>query len=122
MPLKTTPFEPEKFFTTPEAQADLLNDALESGNAGYIADALGVIARAQGISKTAKETGLSRAGLHKSLGKNGDPKLTTMLKVLGTMNFKLSATKVTPTGRAMKITRRIGGTAKRSRKSTHRAA
>ena len=99
MPLKTYPYDPAKYFTDPEAQADLLNDALESGHAGYIADALGVIARARGISKLARDTGLTRMGLHKALSKEGDPKLTTVVKVLATMKLKLMATPVKASAR-----------------------
>lgn len=43
---KTEPFEAARYLANPQAQADLLNDALASGDAPYIAQALGVIARA----------------------------------------------------------------------------
>ena len=51
MATKTIPFDAARYLSTPEAQAELLNDALEIGDAGYIAHALGVIARARGMSK-----------------------------------------------------------------------
>lgn len=47
----TTPFDATKYLADPEAQAIFLRDALETGDAGYIAHALGVIARARGISQ-----------------------------------------------------------------------
>lgn len=50
MSIKTIPFDPAQYLTSPEAQAELLSDALETGDAGYIANALGVIARARGMS------------------------------------------------------------------------
>jgi DNA-binding phage protein len=43
----TTKFEPEKHFKSAAAQRDLLQDALSSGDAGYIADALQIVARAE---------------------------------------------------------------------------
>lgn len=46
MPLKTEPFDPAEYLTTHEAWAYLINDALSTGDAGYIADAAGIVARA----------------------------------------------------------------------------
>jgi probable addiction module antidote protein len=60
MPLKTAPFEPEKYLTTPQAQREFLKDAFASGDAGYIADALGIIARARGAAEIASSAGLTR--------------------------------------------------------------
>lgn len=46
MPIETTPFDAAKYLDDPEAQAAFLTDALETGDAGYIAHAMGVIAPA----------------------------------------------------------------------------
>lgn len=91
MTVKTTPFDAALYLDTPEAQADLLNDALETGDAAYIANALGVIARARGMTQVARETGVTREALYKSLSLDGDPKLTTLLGVLKSLGFTLSA-------------------------------
>ncbi len=48
MTIETTPFDAAKYLTTPEAQAVFIRDALATGDAGYIAQALAVIARARG--------------------------------------------------------------------------
>jgi len=48
--LKTTPFDASKYFDTPEAQAELLNDARQSGHPGYLAKALDTAARARRIA------------------------------------------------------------------------
>ena len=45
MTTKTTEFDPAQHLKSSESQAELLTDALETGDAGYIANALGVIAR-----------------------------------------------------------------------------
>ncbi len=47
MAIKTLPYDPARHLTSPEAQAELLSDAMQTGDAGYIANALGVIARAR---------------------------------------------------------------------------
>ena len=101
---KTLPFDPAKYLADPADQAELLNDALATGNTAYIANALGTIARAQGMSDVARGAGVTREALYKSLTKNGDPKLTTFMNVLKTMKIQLTA-RPEPTGHARKVGR-----------------
>ena len=49
---KTLPFDPAEHLTDPVDQVELLSDALVTGNAAYIANALDTIARARGIPPT----------------------------------------------------------------------
>jgi probable addiction module antidote protein len=91
MTLETFPFDPADHLTDTAAQTELLTDALETGNAAYIANALGIIARARGMTEIAKEAGVTRTALYKSLSPEGDPQLTTLLGVLKAMGIKLSA-------------------------------
>jgi len=91
MALKTKPFDAAKHFTSKEAQTRLLNDALTSSDAGYIAHALGTIARARGMSQLADETGVSRAALYASFSENGNPSLDTILKVTRALGLELQA-------------------------------
>lgn len=115
--VKTLPFDPAEHLTSLEDQAELLNDALDTGNAVYIASALGVIARARGISAVARGAGVTREALYKALSAKGDPRLSTLLGVLKTLDLKLSArhTKTTGAGRrktarkAASSTFRLGG-------------
>jgi probable addiction module antidote protein len=81
MMVKTEPFDPARYLERPEAQEELLNDVLASGDAAYVAQALGVIARARGMSDVAREAGVTREALYRALGENGDPRLTTLLGV-----------------------------------------
>ena len=91
MATKTIPFDAAEYLSSPESQAELLSDALESGDAGYIANALGVIARARGMTDVARGAGVTRESLYKALSRDGDPKLTTLLGVMKSLGFKLSA-------------------------------
>lgn len=91
MTLETTPFDAAKYLDTPEAQAEFLRDAMETGNAGYIAHALGVLVRARGMSQIAREAGLSREALYKALSPNGNPTLSTLLSVMQALHFRLDA-------------------------------
>ena len=57
----------------------------------FIAAALGDIARAYGMLKLSKETGLTREGLYKALATDGNPSLGTVMKVMRALGLKLSA-------------------------------
>ncbi|MDL2352957.1 MAG: putative addiction module antidote protein [Pseudomonadota bacterium] len=87
--LATTPFDAAKYICTPEAVIELLNDAFESGHAEYIASALGVAARSEGMTKIAAKAGVNRQALYTALGENGNPTLDTLLKVLGALGLRL---------------------------------
>lgn len=91
MAIKTAPFDAAKYLGTREAQAELLSDALESGEAGYIAAALGTIARARGMSVVAEETGLSRPALYSALKEGGNPTLDTVMRVARVLGVELKA-------------------------------
>ncbi|MDQ0121142.1 putative addiction module antidote protein [Pseudomonas lini] len=75
----------------PEAIAIFMADAFETGNAEYIAKALGVVARAKGMSELARETGLSREQLYRSFSEEGNPTLKTMLVVMRGLGIDLTA-------------------------------
>jgi probable addiction module antidote protein len=91
MGLETIPFDAAEFFSDVESQEKLISDAVESGNAGYIAAALGTVARARGMAKVAREAGVTRSSLYKALSPEGDPQLTTLLGVMKALGVKLSA-------------------------------
>ena len=87
--LATTPFDAAKYITTPEGVIDLINDAFESGHVPYIANALGVAARSEGMSKIAAKTGVNRQALYTALSENGNPTLETLLKVMSALGMHL---------------------------------
>ncbi len=91
MMAKTEPFDAARYLTSSESQAEMLNDALASGHAGYVAQALGVIARARGMTEVAREAGVTREALYKALSENGDPRLTTLLGVARALGVTLTA-------------------------------
>ena len=121
MAIKTVPFDPAEHLRSTEDQVDLLNDAFATGDVAYIANALGTIARAHGMSAVARGAGVTREALYKSLTQNGDPKLTTFVSVLRTLKLDLKALPSIATGRPVKITRarnralKVGSTKKAAR-------
>lgn len=85
-----TDFDPAEYLASPEAIAEFMSDALETGDAGYIAKAMGVVARARGMTELARETGLSREQLYRSFSENGNPTLKTMLAVMKALGVDMA--------------------------------
>lgn len=94
MALKTSRFDAAEVLDTPEAIEAFLEDAFESGDAAFITHALGVVARAKGMSQLAADTGLSRQALYKALSPEGHPEFGTVLKVASALGFRLHPERV----------------------------
>lgn len=88
---KLTAFDPAEALTNDESVAVFMADAFETGDAGYIAHALGVVARARGMTDIAKKTGLSREQLYRSFSGTGNPTLKTTLAVMKALNIQMTA-------------------------------
>jgi probable addiction module antidote protein len=69
----------------------VLNRALAHGDATAIMNTLGLIARERGMSHVARETGLARESLYRSLDAKGNPEFATVLKVLASIGLRLEA-------------------------------
>ena len=90
MATKTSAFDSAAYLDSPEAIEAYLEDALESNDSAIVAHALGVIARAKGMSQIAQDAGLSRESLYKALSADGNPELATVLKVIKALGLKLT--------------------------------
>lgn len=91
---QTFPWNVENYLESTEDMAAYLEAALEEGDPALIAAAIGDIARAHGMTKIAKETGLGRESLYKALSSEGNPQLATVLKVIHALGLRLQATAV----------------------------
>lgn len=67
-----------------------LEAAFEDGDPAVIAHALGDVARAVGMTAVAKDAGVSREALYKSLSEAGDPRLSTFFGVIKALGLKVS--------------------------------
>jgi probable addiction module antidote protein len=91
MALKTIPWDSAALLETEEDMALYLDACLEEGDPALITYALGVIARAKGMTQLARDTGLSRESLYKALSSEGNPEFATVLKVVKALGIKLHA-------------------------------
>ncbi|WP_159993665.1 addiction module antidote protein [Roseomonas sp. 18066] len=94
MATETIAFDAAELLDTPEAQAAYLSEIMAEGDAAAMAEAIGTIARARGMTVIAREAGVSRVSLYRTLSGKGNPELATITKVLAAMGLRLS---VTPT-------------------------
>jgi len=87
-------YDTADYLNTKAEIASFLEAAMEEAgdDPAFIAQVLGVIARSRGMAELAKETGLAREGLYRSLSTNGNPSLDTLLKVLKALGLKLTVT------------------------------
>lgn len=91
MTSKLTPYDPAEDLASDDAIAVFMAEAFATEDARYIAHALGVVARAKGMTQIARETGLSREQLYRSFGENGNPTLKTTIAVMKALGIRLSA-------------------------------
>ncbi len=104
MTIKTIPFDAAAMLNSEGRIAAYINAALETHDAAFIAEALGTVARARGMTQIARDAGVSRVSLYRALSPGGNPELTTMLRVLQAMGLQLQAA---PAG-SVRRTKRTG--------------
>jgi probable addiction module antidote protein len=91
------PFDPADLLSESRTQLALLKDAAASGNAHYLATAIGAVIRARGgLSQLERSTRIKRQTLHKAFGDSGNPTLTTLLAVLPQLGLNLDFTEREP--------------------------
>ena len=87
--MKAKKFNIADYLDDNEMIAEYLNTVLEEGDSSDIVVAIGHVAKAIGMSKIAKDTGLSRPSLYKALSEDSKPQFDTILKVLKAVGGQL---------------------------------
>jgi len=88
---KAIAYDSAEFLTDDVAIREYMNEALATNDAGVIAHAVGVVARARNMASIARKTGLARGSLYRALSSEGKPELATVLKVLNAVGITLTA-------------------------------
>lgn len=84
-------FDMAQQLKTEEDIAAYISMVIEEGDAGELAHALGVAARARGMSEIAQAAGMTRESLYKALKPNAKPRFDTINRVCGALGVKLVA-------------------------------
>ncbi|WP_082521877.1 addiction module antidote protein [Ramlibacter sp. Leaf400] len=91
-PLKVRPFDAAEYLTDQATIAEYLNACLELDDPAALLNAIGDVARAQGMSELARKTGLGRESLYKALAPGSHPRYDTILKVTQALGVELRFT------------------------------
>lgn len=92
--IKLRPWDSAEHLRTEEELVLYLDACLGEGDATLIAHALGVIAKARGMTQLTRDTGLSRENLYKVLSGKGNPEFAAVMKVVKALGFRLHVTPV----------------------------
>jgi probable addiction module antidote protein len=88
--LKTTAYDSAQYLDSSEAVSAYMEEAMETEDPAFIAQALGTVARVRGMSEIAKQAGLSRESLYKALSPEGNPEFGTVLRVMHALGLRFS--------------------------------
>ncbi len=89
MGIRTSIWDASEYLETEEDIAAYLNTALEDGDPALLQAALGDVAKARGMTAIAREAGVGRESLYKSLSETGNPSWQTVTKVLAALGLKV---------------------------------
>jgi probable addiction module antidote protein len=88
--IATRPFDSADYLDSAEAIAAYLDVWLEDGTPEELRNALATVARSKGISDLARRSGVTRQGIYKALGEDGNPSFETIRSILGAMGLRLT--------------------------------
>jgi probable addiction module antidote protein len=90
MKVTYAPFDVADYLDSDAVIAEYLTAAAEDPNPEVFLAALGDVAKAKGMARIAKETGLGRESLYKAFGTGAHPRYETVSAVLRAIGVKLS--------------------------------
>lgn len=90
MPVETIPFDGSEYIDDEESQQSYLADVFGTGDPAAIAHAIGVVAKARGMTAIARDAGVQRSHLYRALSARGKPEIATVMKVLASLGLRLS--------------------------------
>ena len=87
---KITDFDPAAYLDSEEAIAEYLPVTLEENDPDLLLAALSNVAKARGMAKIAKDSGIGRESLYKALKPGSKPRFETIMKVMHALGIKLT--------------------------------
>lgn len=83
-------YDAARYLDSEEAISEYLTACLEDFSLDSFLLALGDVAKARGMTQLAKDTGLSRASLYKTLSPGNKPQFETIVKITNALGVPLS--------------------------------
>jgi probable addiction module antidote protein len=84
-------FDVTEYLDSEQAIAEYLTVVMEENNSAALTHALGVVARARGMTEIAKASGLTREALYRALRSDAQPRFDTVSRVCAALGVKLVA-------------------------------
>ena len=88
--IETTKFDSADYLNSAKAIAAYLDASLEDSSPEELRRALDIVARSHGVADLSKRTGVTRAGIYKALGQDGNPSFETIRSILAAMGLRLT--------------------------------
>lgn len=88
--IETTAFDSADYLNSAEAIAAYLDAYLEDGTPEELRNALDTVARSHGVSDLSARSGVTRQGIYKALGQDGNPSFETIRSILSAMGLRLT--------------------------------
>jgi probable addiction module antidote protein len=83
-------FDIAEHLETDDDIRDFLQEVADTGTASDFIHAVGIAARAKGMSTVAHQAGVSRASLYKALSEDGKPAFETVFNVVRSFGLSLA--------------------------------
>jgi probable addiction module antidote protein len=85
------PFEVAQYLDSEELIAEYLSVAMEDPDPAHFLQAFSEVAKARGMTQLAKDAGLSRESLYKTLSVGSHPRFETVLKLMHALGVTFKA-------------------------------
>jgi probable addiction module antidote protein len=86
-------WDPAEIIDTKEDVVSFLEVALEENDPDFLLRTIDHIARSKGMTQIARELGVTRKGLYKSLAPDGNPSFKTVFKLLDILGLQMKLEK-----------------------------
>lgn len=87
------------FFQVLDSLADIIRTCCSDGimepvDSAVVLKAISEAARENGMAKTARDAGMTRAGLYKALSEEGNPSFLTICNILAALGYRIMPVKI----------------------------
>lgn len=90
IPAGYTKFDVAEYLDSPAVIAEYLSIAAVENDTGALVQALGSVARAQGMAEIARKANVSRESLYKSIAPGATPRIDTVQKLMSAMGVHMT--------------------------------
>ena len=94
MPIETKKLDVSDWLETDEDVLGFLEELAETGSPKEFLHGLRTAARSEGMTTLAKNMGVSRTSLYKSLAEDGNPTFATVYRIVQALGLRLKVDKV----------------------------